>query len=116
MFWYILWNPLHDYDVPNAFCCVTGKENNVETVNITKLFCEMLPNAYCRVIMQQVSSFWIGSINTSVVNINMNCFPYIPSTVNEQGQFNKTFTSVAIVLEYESNSYACKSSIKLTPE
>ena len=46
----------------------------------------------------------------------MNCFPDIPSAVNEQGQFNKTFTSVAIVLEYESNSYTCKSSIKLTPE
>ena len=46
----------------------------------------------------------------------MNCFPDIPSAVNEQGQFNKTFTSVAIVLEYESNSDTCKSSIKLTPE
>ena len=69
-------------------------KGNVEVVNITKFFCEMLPDAYCRVIMQQVSSFWIGSINTSVVNISMNCFPYIPSAVNEQGQFNKTFTRV----------------------
>ena len=62
----------------------------MEAVNITKLFFEMLPYAYCRVIMQQVSSFWIGSIITSVVNINMHCFPYIPCAFNKQNRYTNS--------------------------
>ena len=33
-----------------------------------------------------------------------------------RGQFNKTFTSVLIVLGSKNNGYTCKSFIELTPE